>query len=95
MALPDLNRRLVRLQTIPITPALKLTHYQYATEATAAEVATAGHFNFARGYLKPGDRITAYTEADDPANSANVDIKVLTVPASGNVTVADVTPSAA
>jgi hypothetical protein len=94
MALPDLNRRLIRTTTVPVVPGLKLNIYAYATEATAATVLTAGHFNFARAYLRPGDRIKAYTEIDDAVDSVDLPLKVLTVPAAGNVTVADMTPVA-
>jgi hypothetical protein len=93
MALPDKNRSLVRMNTVPVDPGLELHTYTYATKSTGAQVLTAGYFNFGRGYLKPGDRITAHTEVDAPADSETIWLKVATVPASGNVTVTDITPA--
>jgi hypothetical protein len=93
MALPDKNRSLIRASTVPIEPGLKINIYNYGTKSTAAQVLTAGYFNFGRGYLRPGDRITAHTEADVAANSETIQLKVATVPASGNVTVTDITPA--
>jgi hypothetical protein len=89
MALPDLNRSLIRRTTVPVEPGLKVCVYDFATKSAAAAVLAAGFFNFARGYLRPGDRIEAITEMDNAAASATVRMKVLTVPATGNVTVAD------
>lgn len=92
MTLPDLNRQLIRFGTINVFEGPKLNFYHYATKSTDAEILTAGHFNFGRNYLKPGDRITAFTEAHLPTDSKDVALKVLTVPATGNVTVEDMTP---
>lgn len=93
MALPDLNRSLIRTVTVPIAPGVKINHYTYGTTATAAAVLTDGHFNFGRSYLKPGDRITVFTQVGVVADSVNIDLKVATVPATGNVTVTDITPA--
>lgn len=91
MALPDLNRSLIRQSTIPVEPGLKINTYEFATKEASATILAAGFFNFARAYLQPGDRITAFTEVDAPAAGQKpVRIIVLTVPATGNVTVDDV-----
>lgn len=88
MALPDLNRQLIRKRTINVLETkTKINSYEFAGSETMAAILTAGFFNFGRAYLKPGDRIEAFSEVDDPGNSEHAMLKVLTVPSAGNVTV--------
>lgn len=86
MALPDLNRSLIRDLTIPIEPGRKVNTYSYGTKAALATVLTAGHFNFARGYLQAGDVIDIIAGVDGDADNATA--LVTSVPATGDVTVA-------
>lgn len=64
----------------------KTDFYVYSTADSLATVQTAGYFNSAREALKPGDLITASVGIGGTAATAIV--RVVTSPASGNVTVA-------
>ncbi|MUO84776.1 hypothetical protein GOZ78_03490 [Agrobacterium vitis] len=63
--------------------------FNYATDHTKAEVLTAGFFNASRDDLTPHSIINAVVDCD--GTPEYVRIKVATVPATGNVTVTDVT----
>ena len=93
MALPDHNRALRRYAEVPVLDATtgaatgKVQFFKHGTNATAAEVLAAGHFNFARSRLAVGDRIEAVCDHDGTAAAINV--TVTAVPATSNVTVAE------
>ena len=87
MALPDLNRSLIRDTTVPIEPGQKFNKYRFAGNQTMAAILTTGFFNFARGYLRPGDRIECFSQIDTPADSEHAYVKVLTVPVTGDITI--------
>ncbi|MCF1478141.1 hypothetical protein FS782_13780 [Agrobacterium vitis] len=79
----DLRRR----TTISLKP--QAMFFDYATVGLKAEVLTAGWFNTSRDNLTPGSIIDAVV--DWASTKEYVRIKVATVPATGNVTVTDVT----
>lgn len=85
MALPDLNRSLIRRATVPIVPGTKVNRYDYASTSALATILAAGYFNFARAYLQVGDVIDVIAGHGGAEDLATV--QVTAVPASGNVTV--------
>jgi hypothetical protein len=91
-------KSLARAQQVPVgstagaAQAKLCSRFLYATDDAAATVETAGYFNGARALLTPGDLIFACM-----ANSGTPVLKgyvVLTVPASGNVTIGLLTTTA-
>jgi hypothetical protein len=66
--------------------------WDYATDDAAATVEAAGYFNGARAFLRVGDIITAVMAAAGTPIGKNY--VVLTVPASGNVTIGIFTATA-
>lgn len=61
--------------------ATQVSFFHYATADAAAVVEAAGYFNGSRGQLAVGDTIIASCSASTKV------LRVLTVPATGNVTV--------
>lgn len=77
--------QLVRFAQAPIGTNEVVSLYFHATKEAAATVASAGHFNFARGKLKVGDVIFSF--ANIGAATAQQNFRVTAVPAApGNVT---------
>lgn len=63
----------------------------YASNDTKAEIIAAGYFNDARPDLTVGSVMTIEADCDGTQTYARV--RVTAVPTTGNVTVADVTPT--
>lgn len=82
-------RQLRRSNSITLSGNRKVHFFDYSTDHTKAEVLTAGYFNGSRASLSAHSIINAVVDLD--GTPEYVRIKVATVPASGNVTVADVT----
>lgn len=82
-------RQLRRTETIVVPGYPQCMFFKYATTHTKAEVLAAGFFNSSRDQVTPGSIIDAVCDWD--STKEYVRIKVATVPASGNVTVTDVT----
>ena len=82
-------RQLRRYNSITLSSNRKIHFFSYATDHTKAEALTAGYFNDSRASLSPHSIIDAVVDVDGTPEF--VRIKVATVPASGNVTVTDVT----
>ncbi|GCA49300.1 hypothetical protein KGO5_01743 [Sinorhizobium sp. KGO-5] len=81
----DLRRR----TTISIPGQRQITFSDYATTHTKAEVLAAGFFNDSRDNVTVGSIIDAVVDID--GTPEYVRIRFATVPATGNVTVTDVT----
>jgi hypothetical protein len=81
--------QLRRSNSITLTGNVKVHFFNYATNHTKAEAIAAGYFNDSRAALSVSSIIDAVVDVD--GTSEYVRIKVATVPASGNVTVTDVT----
>ena len=64
----------------------QISRFLYATDDLGAVVEAAGYFNGARALLRPGDQIDA-TVAAAAATPVMKNYVVLTVPATGNVTI--------
>lgn len=85
------TRALARISQIPVgsaagaATAQQCSVFRYATADAAATVETAGYFNNARAQLAVGDVIIATMVATGTPVLKNY--VVLTVPASGNVTI--------
>lgn len=80
------TRRLRRYNSITLSGNRLVHAFTYATDNTKAELLTDGYFNDSRMALTVGSRIEALCDADGTPNW--VDVRVATVPATGNVTVA-------
>lgn len=78
----DLRRR----TTISITGQRQIMFFDYATVHTLAEVQAAGFFNDSRDNLTVSSIIDCV--ADINGTPARVVLRMVTVPASGNITVA-------
>lgn len=79
-------RRLRRYNSITLSGNRMIHFFNYATDNTAAETVAAGYFNDSRAALTVGSVIDAVIDVDGTPD--NIRIRVATVPASGNVTVA-------
>lgn len=84
-------KSLSRAQQVPVgstagaAKANLISRFLYATDDAAATVETAGYFNNARSFLAPGDQINcSFAISGTPVSKTLV---VLTVPATGNITV--------
>lgn len=84
-----LPRQLRRYNSITLSGNRKIHSFDYASDHTKAEVLTAGYFNASREALSAHSIINAVVDVDGAPEY--VRIKVATVPASGNVTVTNVT----
>ena len=72
-------------ETTGLPGATQITKWAYATKDAAATVETAGYFNSARARLTVGDTIDCtFAQGGTPIHKM---LRVLTVPASGDVTV--------
>ena len=76
-----------------LTAARTIRWLTYATDDAKAVVIAAGYFNDARPDLSVGSIIDCVVNA--AAGAAYVKLRVTAVPATGNVTVADITAVAA
>jgi hypothetical protein len=83
------TRRLRRYASVPLSGGRAIHFNAYATDNTKAETIAAGYFNDSRSALTVGSIINAVVDVDGTPEF--VRIKLATVPASGNVTVTDVT----
>lgn len=83
--------QLRREQSVKIAGVGQIQFFQYATEATEAEVIAAGWFNPAREQLTVGSVIEAIV--DCTAAKTYLRLRVTAVPASGNVTVTSNKPT--
>lgn len=81
--------QLRRSNSITLANNVKVHTFDYATNHTKAEMLAAGYFNDSRSALTVSSIINAVADVD--GTSEYVRMKVATVPASGNVTVTDVT----
>lgn len=92
------SRALVRFKQGPVgstagaAKANQSSGFAYATDDAAATVETAGYFNNARSLLSVGDFIAAVCAASGTPVLKNY--VVLTVPATGNVTIGLATTTA-
>jgi len=85
-------KSLVRIVQIPVgetdgsnSGGAQITVWGYATKDAAATVETAGYFNNARARLTVGDSITCtFAQGGTPILKS---LRVMTVPATGNITV--------
>lgn len=78
--------------TAGVAKSAQITKWEYGTDDAAATVETAGYYNSARALLTPGDKIDAVMAlTSTPVRKSYV---VLTVPASGNVTIGLATTTA-
>jgi len=77
-------RNLRRRTTISLSP--QVMFFDYATNHTKAEVLAAGFFNESRGNLTPRSIIDAIIDADGAPEF--VRIRIVTVPDTGDITVA-------
>lgn len=82
-------RQLRRSNSITLAGNVMIHTFDYATNHTKAEVLTAGYFNESRAALSKSSIINAVVDVD--GTPEYVRIMLATVPASGNVTVTDVT----
>lgn len=82
-------RQLRRSNSITLSGGRMIHFFDYATDHTLAETIAAGYFNDSRAALTAHSIINAVVDVD--GTPAYARIKVATVPASGNVTVTDVT----
>lgn len=85
-------RALQRISTNLMANGRKVHHFTYASDHTKAEIVTAGYFNASRPALTPGSLIQAVADLDGTPNALL--IRVATVPATGDVTVALDAPDA-
>lgn len=79
-------RSLALLASVPVAEARSWKIYTYATDDAAATVLAAGYFNAARAKLAVNDRIDVCAVHNGVGDLLT--LKVLTVPASTDVTVA-------
>lgn len=86
-------RQLRRYNSIVLSGNRKIHFFNYASDHTRAEIVTAGYFNESRSALSVGSVIDLAIDVDGAISSGR--LRVTAVPASGNVTVADVTGVAA
>lgn len=85
------KRKLRRRQAIQVSGVGQMQFFDYATEATEAEVLAAGFFNDARDTLTVGSIIDAIVDCSSTKTYTR--IRVATVPTSGNVTVTSSKPT--
>ncbi|WP_377299627.1 hypothetical protein [Rhizobium sp. SGZ-381] len=85
--------QLRRSNSITLTGNVKVHFFDYATNHTKAETIAAGYFNDSRAALSVSSIIDAVIDVD--GTPAYVKMRVTAVPASGNVTVTDITGSSA
>jgi hypothetical protein len=81
--------QLRRSNSLTLAGNVKVHFFNYATNHTKAEVVTAGYFNDSRPALTKSSVIDAVVDVD--GTPEYVRILVATVPATGNITVTDVT----
>ena len=79
------KRALARAATSQVAAGKVRSMFFYATADAAAAVVTAGYFNDARDQLSVGDLIIAQCLIDGSPPDTQL-VRVLTVPATGNVT---------
>jgi hypothetical protein len=85
------KRQLRRANAFQIAGVGQMQFFEYATEATEAEVIAAGWFNNARDQLTVGSIITAIV--DCTAAKTFIRLRVTAAPATGNVTVTSNKPT--
>ena len=81
--------QLRRSNSITLTGNVKVHTFDYATNHTKAEMIAAGYFNDSRAALSKASIINAVFDVDGAPGYAR--LLVTTVPATGNITVTDVT----